>query len=246
MKNIIASLLLTLSLSGPAWGLAQEPGTEVQAKEVPAAVEAATPVPAEEAAIPDPAVEENGGFEIRMDLGGELHEKSRQDLLNEIEDLVQRAASGDLAGADLEAVKLRIRTLRERIANDTPAPWESKSAGGLLIAGLAVVLIFGTPILLVAAVLYANYRKRRLMHNTIDQYVSSGRDIPPEVLQSLHQQVTPGNNLNRGLVMTGVGLGVIACFLVMGAREAAALGLIPLFIGLAQLLIWKLEKKQAS
>ena len=230
MKTFITLLLLMFSLS-PVLTLAQDAGTEVPAPEEAAVA----PAPAE-AAVGVPAT-------VAEETADELHEKSRQDLLNEIEDLVEHAASGDLAGAEQEAAKLRIRLLRERIADDMPAPWQSESAGGLLIAGLAVVLTFGTPILLVAAMLYTSYRKRRLMHNTIDQYVTSGRDIPPEVLQSLHREVTPANNLHRGLVMSGVGLGVITCFLVMSATEAAALGLIPLFIGLAQLLIWKLEKK---
>ena len=230
MKTFITLLLLMFSLS-PVLTLAQDAGTEVPAPEEAAVA----PAPAE-AAVGVPAT-------VAEETADELHEKSRQDLLNEIEDLVEHAASGDLAGAEQEAAKLRIRLLRERIADDMPAPWQSESAGGLLIAGLAVVLIFGTPILLVAAMLYTSYRKRRLMHNTIDQYVSSGRDIPPEVLQSLHREVTPANNLHRGLLMSGIGLGVIACFMVMDAAEAAALGLIPLLIGLAQLLIWKLEKK---
>jgi hypothetical protein len=244
MKNIITSLLLTLSLAGPASVLAQETETEVQATETPAFEDQLSPVaPAEAPTIPD---------QEAAPANGELKKKSSQDLVNEIEDLTERLAAGDFAGAEREALKVRIRGLRDRIdsaESGTGAPWESNSIdslGGMFVASLAIMLIFGTPIMLVAAVLYANYRKRRLMHNTIDQYVSSGRDIPPAVLESLHQQVTPGNNLHRGLVMTGVGLGVIACFLVMGAREAAALGLIPLFIGLAQLLIWKLEKKPAQ
>ncbi|MCZ6525587.1 MAG: DUF6249 domain-containing protein [Gammaproteobacteria bacterium] len=107
----------------------------------------------------------------------------------------------------------------------------------------AIVYTFGMPLLIVAVVLYFSYRKKRLMHETIDQYVTSGKDIPEEVLKGLQKEVTPKNNLHRGLVMSGIGLGIFACFAVIGVIEAAAFGLIPLFIGLAQLLIWKLENK---
>lgn len=244
MKNIIASLLLILSLTGPALVMAQETETEVQATETPTVEDQAAPVaPAEALTIPE---------QEAAPTNGELKKKSSQALINEIEDLAEQLAAGDITGVEREALKHRIRALRDRLEraeSGTGAPWENireGSIGGMFVASLAILFIFGTPIMLVAAVLYANYRKRRLMHNTIDQYVTSGRDIPPEVLESLHQQVTPGNNLSRGLVMTGAGLGVIACFLVMGTKEAAALGLIPLFIGLAQLLIWKLEKKPAQ
>ncbi|MFT7460298.1 MAG: hypothetical protein ACI909_002986, partial [Planctomycetota bacterium] len=112
-----------------------------------------------------------------------------------------------------------------------------------LIPLTAIVVVFGTPIMIVAAVLFFSYRKKRLMHDTIDKYVTSGKDIPPEVLKGLQKDVTPKSNLQRGVVMSGIGLGMIACFGIMGGIEAAALGLIPLFIGLAQLLIWKLENK---
>lgn len=108
---------------------------------------------------------------------------------------------------------------------------------------LGITFVFGTPLMIVAAVLYFSYRKKRLMHATIDQYVSSGKDIPQEVLNGLQKEVAPKNNLHRGLVMSGIGLGIFACFFLIDSIEAAALGLIPLFIGLAQLLIWKLENK---
>jgi len=120
---------------------------------------------------------------------------------------------------------------------------DSTSVTDMLMGITAITLIFGSPLLIVAAVLYANYRKKRLVHDTINQYVSSGKDVPAEVMSSLQAEVTPKSSLRKGLVMTGAGLGIIACFVVMGETEAAALGLIPLFIGLAQLLIWKLEAR---
>ena len=46
--------------------------------------------------------------------------------------------------------------------------------------------------------------------------------------------------------MLGVGAGVFLCFWLMGTTTAAYLALIPLFIGIAQLLIWNLEKHNAS
>ncbi len=112
-----------------------------------------------------------------------------------------------------------------------------------LIPLTAIVFTFGMPIMIVGVVLYSSYRKKRLMHDTINQYVSSGKDIPPEVLKGLQKEMTPKNNLHRGLVLSGIGMGIFACFAVIGSLEAAAFGLIPLFVGLAQLLIWKLENK---
>jgi len=40
----------------------------------------------------------------------------------------------------------------------------------MLIGITAITLIFGSPLLIVAAVLYSNYRKKRFVHDTINQY----------------------------------------------------------------------------
>lgn len=162
-------------------------------------------------------------------------------------------ATGDqMSEQDKAAVQQEIRQAMDDIASISGTANGGVHAGSrdnstsvtdMLLGITAITLIFGSPLLIVAAVLYASYRKKRLIHDTISQYVSSGKDVPAEVMNSLHAEITPRNNLHKGLVLTGLGLGVIACFVVMDETEVAALGLIPLFIGLAQLLIWKLEAK---
>lgn len=122
--------------------------------------------------------------------------------------------------------------------------------GELAVGALAITLIFGTPVFIVAGVLYASYRKRQLVYQTVNLMIGEGKEIPEEILRDLHREATPKSNLHKGLVWTGIGLGIISCFAAMGAEKVFFLGLIPLFIGLAQLLIWKLDKgangKQAS
>ena len=106
-----------------------------------------------------------------------------------------------------------------------------------------VTTAIGLVIFVVIAVLYAGYRKRRLVQETISQYLASGKDVPPEILESIHGGAEkPKNYLQKGFVMVGTGLGIFLCFAIMGEIGIASLGVIPLFIGLAQILIWKLEK----
>ena len=110
----------------------------------------------------------------------------------------------------------------------------------------AIILIFGGPIIIVAIALYSSFKKRRLTHDTINNYVSAGKDIPAEVLQGLQKQQDPKSSLHKGLVMIGLGLGIIGFFAIVDAAPGMGLGLIPLFIGLAQLLVWKLESKNSG
>ena len=232
MKTFLYSLLLSSMLVGPTW------------------------------AETDPATsaEENSGLKIEIDMDDdsetqlteeELETKIKGKVFSIIGDILE-AADDEITDeekaeikSDIKEAIAEIKEVEEstiirpelHIGNDD----HSLEFIEALLAGLAILFIFGTPIMIIAAVLYASYRKKRLMHETIDQYVSSGKDIPPEVLQGLQKESAPKNNLHRGLIMSGLGLGIFLCFMIIGATPAAALGLIPLFIGLAQLLIWKLE-----
>jgi len=113
------------------------------------------------------------------------------------------------------------------------------------IAIIAIVLIFGAPIMLVAAVLYAGHRKRRMASDMASQFLANGQEVPPEVWRGLAGDASPRSNLHKGMTMMGVGLGIFLCFWLIGSMKAASLGLIPMFLGIAQLLIWKLEKQKA-
>lgn len=217
----------------------------------------------------DAPSDDDSGFNIEINLeddevanedessGKELEHKIKRKVLSIFTDIIEAADEG-LTEAEKEEIGKEIENEIEQAIEEISAMVDeddsshefrlSSDGGGIkigevFIASIAILFTFGTPIMIIAAVLYSSYRKKRLIHDTIDQYVTSGKDIPDEVLKGLQKEVTPKNNLHRGLVMSGIGLGIFACFAVIGVLEAAAFGLIPLFIGLAQLLIWKLENK---
>ena len=116
----------------------------------------------------------------------------------------------------------------------------------MIVAALAIVFSLGMPIIIVAIVLYFMYRRRRLAHDTINQYLASGKEIPPEIMQNLFKDAaaatTPKTNLHKGTINTSIGLGMVIGFNAIDADFLAAIGFIFLLVGLAQLLIWKLEQ----
>lgn len=114
--------------------------------------------------------------------------------------------------------------------------------GETFIVTLAILLIFGGPIMLVAIFLYAGHRKRRLQRDMVSDFLTSGQQVPAEVWNGLAGEVTPRSNLHKGMVLIGLGLGILLAFWLVGQPNFAYLGLIPLFVGLAQVLIWKLER----
>ncbi len=234
MKTFLYSLLLCAAFLAPTWAatdtaqaISEDPGVETQI---------------------DLNVDNGDNADISEN---DLERKIKGKIFSIITDII-KAADDDLSEEEKNEIKDEIRdaiteikTIEEenggshgiRIGSDEPFFMQAA------LGAMAIFFIFGTPIMIIAAVLYSSYRKKRLMHETIDQYVANGKDIPPEVLQSLQKETAPRNNLHRGLIMSGLGLGIVTCFAVIGSLETSALGLIPLFIGLAQLLIWKLENR---
>lgn len=178
----------------------------------------------------------------------ELEERIETGVLRLIEGVIT-VAGDELSEDEKEEILAEVRSeLASERHSDTGefrinVGSDDGDAVALAIPLLAITLIFGTPIFIVIAVLYAGYRKRRLVQQTISEYLASGKDVPAEILESIHGGAEkPKNYLQKGFVMVGAGVGIFLAFAIMGSIEAASLGLIPLFIGVAQLLIWKLEK----
>lgn len=115
-----------------------------------------------------------------------------------------------------------------------------------IVAIVGIIFTLGMPIIIIAAVLYSSYRKRRLAHDTINQYLASGKEIPPEIMQNLFKEAgtvtPPRTNFQKGTLNSGIGLGMVIGFNIIDVGFLAAIGFIFLFVGLAQLLIWKLEQ----
>jgi hypothetical protein len=156
-----------------------------------------------------------------------------------------RDSIAEATAYDQEIIKLELG-----VPGDDDADWGdwegNIGVGESIVAILAILFIFGTPIMLVVVVLYALHRKRRLAVDMASKFLASDQPVPPEVWQGLAGNTSPRSNLHKGMIMLGVGVGVFLSFWLMGAMEAAYLALIPLFIGIAQLLIWNLEKHKAS
>ena len=177
-------------------------------------------------------------FSVEISNDGDKAEL-KQAIRDSVANIVEKALA-----ADPNVTEQQREQILEKISNMPVSAHVSgtDSAGELAVGALAIVLVFGMPVMIVVAVLYWAYRRRRLAHETVNQFLASGKDIPPEVLDNLFHEQAPRNNLHKGLVMTGLGVGVFLCFALIGSMKAASVGLIPLFIGLAQLLIWKLER----
>jgi hypothetical protein len=93
---------------------------------------------------------------------------------------------------------------------------------------------------IVAAILYQRHRSERERHATLREMIEKGTAIPPELITPPTKR-DEHSNLRRGVVLTSLGVGMVLCLLSLG-KDKWGLGLLPGFIGLGYLLVWRLER----
>jgi hypothetical protein len=115
------------------------------------------------------------------------------------------------------------------------------------IVGVVFLSIFGTPVLIVATIMYFSMSKTRALHRTVRMMVEKGQEVPAALLNPPPAQ-RQRSDMRRGVVLVMVGLGVMVFLGAVNDWEggAWALGIIPFLIGLGYLAVWKLEQNKTS
>lgn len=102
--------------------------------------------------------------------------------------------------------------------------------------------LFGTPVLVVAAIMFFSYLKQRSLHRTVRMMVEKGQEVPP-ALFAPPPVVRARSDMRRGVILMMIGVGVMFFFAAVNEWEGGAwtLGLIPFLIGAGYLTVWRLE-----
>lgn len=119
-----------------------------------------------------------------------------------------------------------------------------------LVPIVAILSVFGVPpvaILLFALLVFRHREKQqRLMNERLQRFLEAGQPIPEELLKIGAVEAGPAQHLNWGLTLLGLGLGLGICLGLMTSWEIASLALIPVGIGIAKLISWKMAKPQPA
>jgi Domain of unknown function (DUF6249) len=119
------------------------------------------------------------------------------------------------------------------------------SLTGLLVPLFGIML----PVVIVGIVFYWRSVNTRQRHDTIARLIEKGLPVPPELLIPQHDLLAgrggPRSPLLIAFTLLGLGIGLIVFFLAKGG-DNWGIGAIPLAIGLAQLLAWKLEQPKST
>jgi hypothetical protein len=111
------------------------------------------------------------------------------------------------------------------------------------IIAIIFSMVFGAPVLIVAAIMLFSYLRSRSLHRTVRDMVEKGQAVPP-ALFAPPATVRARSDMRRGVVLVMVGFGIMIFLGAVNDWEggAWAIGVIPFLIGVGHLLVWKLER----
>jgi hypothetical protein len=131
----------------------------------------------------------------------------------------------------------KYRTAKE---NDDYEP--KLSSGGIVLISL---MPFITAILIVFFVVRNKRMKEQRMFQLYEKALEAGKDLPESFFRRPEEE--PKSHFLKGSIWIGTGLGVsIGALYLMGEHSPWGFGLIPLFIGIAYLISYYVEKKDKA
>lgn len=115
------------------------------------------------------------------------------------------------------------------------------------IVFIVFLAIFGTPVMIVALIMYFSFSKSRAMHRTVRMMVEKGQPVP-EALLNPPPVIRQRSDLRRGVVLLMIGTGLMVFFGACNDWEGGAwsLGIIPFLIGAGYLLVWRLDVRRGG
>lgn len=153
----------------------------------------------------------------------------------EVEINIDDVSEDDLK--DLEQLKIKIDESDWDFGGDS----RGMQFGEVLVALTGIVFSLGLPIIILLLVFIFGARKRKQKMELINGFISRDQPVPPELISEFD---TGGSDpLRSGLQWAIIGVAIGIAFTIMGETEIAALGLIPLGLGVARLIYWKLNNK---
>jgi hypothetical protein len=114
---------------------------------------------------------------------------------------------------------------------------------------VAIVSTFGMPVAIVAIALFFKHRRNKMAHDTLRAMIEKGVPMTPELVAEVRDRGCGSSaggparsRLLPGLILAGVG----TALLIGGSRGEARGGWIVLFIGIAFLIVWSMERKNQN
>ena len=197
------------------------------------------------------AADDDDGFTVSIDLGSaDEAEEDIEQAVRVVKKILGKEAASELK-TELEDLNDEEREELRELFSGKAFHIGDRDGGGLgfgefMIAMTAIVFSLGMPIIILALFLYFGHRKRKQKMELISSYLAANQPVPEHVMADFGSDANANSPFRSGLTLTLVGFAIVIFFVTVGAEEAAALGLIPVGIGLARLISWKYDQSNAG
>ena len=144
-----------------------------------------------------------------------------------------------LSGSEKQEIINALEQVEAGIEVDIETDFGASQA---LVVVILILFSFGLPFIIIALILYYKHRKRRQRDLLITTFIEAGKDVPTELFQGSHGSDTPTGNIQRGIMLMAAGTGLFFFLGMLIDWGVASVALIPLFIGVARVVIGLLGK----
>ena len=105
---------------------------------------------------------------------------------------------------------------------------------------VAIVMIFGAPVMIIWII--CRYRLRRLAvkQQCLQQVLAENREIPESLFSAIAD--SSQQQFRSGVRLIAVGTGLLLFLSLLTGFDIGSIGFIPLCLGIAKLIIWKVEQ----
>lgn len=110
-----------------------------------------------------------------------------------------------------------------------------------IIAVTAIVVIFGLPLFIIFTIFFFRYKNRKAKYRLAEQALASGQQLPADFFKEMSGK---GDMRTKGIsnICTGIGL-FIFLWAITGRFGLGCIGLLVMFTGFGQVIIYYVQKK---
>ena len=188
---------------------------------------------------PETDFEDGAESEIKISLSGE------DESVGAISKIIRTLAEtewDDLTKDEKDKIQSALKEIEEGIEIDITT--NSRGFFDAIVAIVAISFTLGLPIIVIAIILYYKHRKRRQRDALLEKFINSDKDVPAELLASWELHLDePNKILHQGIKLVAVSLGLYLFLHVFVGADIALIAAVPLFLGIARLIIWKISQK---
>lgn len=106
--------------------------------------------------------------------------------------------------------------------------------GGVLVAIISIIAIFGMPVFIIFVVFFFRYKNRKARYRLVEQALAAGQPLPAEFIR----ENKPTDQRTQGIKNTFTGIGLfVFLWAITGEFGIGTIGLLVMFTGIGQWLI---------